>query len=156
MAPSKPKTHTVYAPGQWDTLTDEQRHELKQWLRSNGINPDDVPIHEPITIETADGQEHIHYVVYLRDETGHRYVDPDDPDQAAQEKRAMPLVDEPLGIGPEFAQATDGTLAGTWTWRCNGVRNCEGAVGMGYDSKGLAMLGYVDHSVREHGRSVAR
>lgn len=66
---------------------------VAEWLRANGIDPDDVPIEGPITIE----QGHIHYTALLRNEDGHRYQDPGTGD-AAREERTAPLTVEPEGV----------------------------------------------------------
>ena len=68
--------------------------EVAEWLRANGINPDDVPIEGPITID--DGQR-IRYAALLRNETGHRYVDPA-TGEAAREERTAPLKVRPVGL----------------------------------------------------------
>ena len=146
MAPSKPHTHVVYEPSQWDTLTDDQRDELKRWLCINGIHPDEVPIDEPITIEPvqildrlADPPWDIHYTVLLRNE---------------KEQRTIPLVDMPptWALAPEITQAPDGS----WAWRCNGAPGCEGWVGLELFSEAGARREYQRHADREHGWRTAR
>ena len=67
------------------------------WLRANDIEPTDVPIEGPITIE----QGRIHYAALLRNEDGHRYVDERTGD-AARESRTAELKVQP----PENVQVT--------------------------------------------------
>ncbi|MEU6491103.1 hypothetical protein ABZ890_12000 [Streptomyces sp. NPDC046984] len=60
------------------------------WLRANDIDPNDVPIEGPITIE----QGRIHYAALLRNEAGHRHEDRA-TGRAAREERTAPLVVKP-------------------------------------------------------------
>jgi len=66
------------------------REAVAEWLTVNDIDPNDVPIEGPITID----QGHIHYAVLLRNEDGHRYMDASTGD-AAREERTAPLTAEP-------------------------------------------------------------
>ncbi|MFE7780347.1 hypothetical protein [Streptomyces nigrescens] len=105
MAPSpepQPERIVLNDADIWPTIAGTPRQQqLCDWLddngiNDNGINDNDVTVHDPLTVETLpDGQRIIRYTVYLRNEDGHRYVDPDDPDQAAREERTVPLVVEP-------------------------------------------------------------
>ncbi|MGJ5897977.1 hypothetical protein ACSCBZ_39425 [Streptomyces niveiscabiei] len=63
---------------------------VANWLRANGIDPCDVPIHGPITID----QGRIRYAAHLRNEAGRKYVDETTGD-VAQEERTAPLKVEP-------------------------------------------------------------
>lgn len=93
----EPDTQVVYEPDDWPRLVHENRHEdLRQWLRTNGIDPGVVPVGEEITIEplTFGGDRAIHYTAYLRNAEGHFYRD-EDTDGPAQEPRLMPLVVDP-------------------------------------------------------------
>ncbi|MGW7636148.1 hypothetical protein [Streptomyces decoyicus] len=68
----------------------------RDWLNSHGIDPSEVTTEQPLTVETADdGQRIIRYTVYLCGMDGHRYADPNEPNQAAREERTTPLVTEP-------------------------------------------------------------
>lgn len=62
------------------------RAAVAGWLRANDIDPDDVPIEGPITIERG----RIHYAAMLRNQAGHRYQDPS-TGSAAREERSAPL-----------------------------------------------------------------
>ena len=64
------------------------------WLRANDIDPSDVPIDGPITIE----QGHIHYAALLRNEDGHRYVDESTGDVAWGNQTAPLKVDPPANV----------------------------------------------------------
>ncbi|MFF1685940.1 hypothetical protein [Streptomyces sp. NPDC058254] len=66
------------------------REAVADWLRANGIHPDDVPFEGPITIEHG----RIRYAALLRNEAGHRYQDPA-TGTAAREERTAPLTVEP-------------------------------------------------------------
>jgi len=72
---------------------------VAEWLRANGIDPSDVPIEGPIAIERDQlGKWSIRYAALLRNEDGHRYVDPA-TDDAAREERTTPLkVDPPTNV----------------------------------------------------------
>ncbi|MEU8682908.1 hypothetical protein [Streptomyces sp. NPDC048611] len=100
MAPSlkpQPERIVLNDAGIWPTIagTPRQQH-LCDWLAANGIDPNEVPVHSLLAVETLpDERRIIRYAVYLRNEDGHRYVDPDDPNQAAREERTTPLVVEP-------------------------------------------------------------
>ncbi|MEU7435669.1 hypothetical protein AB0B07_33250 [Streptomyces sioyaensis] len=81
----------------WPTIAGTPRQQqLCDWLTANGIDDNEVTVHDPLTVETLpDGQRIIRHTVYLRDADGHRYVDPNDPNQAAREERTAPLIVEP-------------------------------------------------------------
>lgn len=88
---------TVYDPDTWPYVaTSGRREELCAWLQANGINPSDVPVHTPITLEplTHGGGRAIRYTAYLRNADGFKYFDEDSGD-AAQEERIVPLVVDP-------------------------------------------------------------
>ena len=145
MTPSKPHAHVVYAAKQWITLPDWKRDTIKQWLTANGIDPDGVSTDQPITI-TADttGDCTIHYTVYLRDETGHRYFDPNDENEAAQEQRTTPLTNMP----PPWTldRWTQETAGGPWTFIGNEASDCDCRVGLEYQRR----------ADREHGEEATR
>lgn len=71
---------------------------VADWLYANGIDPNDVPFEGPITIERdpLEGRR-IRYAALLRNDEGHRYVDPATGD-AAREVRTAPLKVEPEGL----------------------------------------------------------
>ncbi|MGW1796937.1 hypothetical protein ACWCQN_13220 [Streptomyces sp. NPDC001984] len=76
---------------------------VADWLRANDIDPNDVPIDGPITIEplTMGGARCIRYAALLRNERGRHYEDPGTGD-VAREERIQPLKVEP----PENVQVT--------------------------------------------------
>lgn len=87
----------IYDPQTEPDLFGTVRHEeLKQWLRANGIDPADVPLHDEITIEllTFGGDRAIHHTAYLRNADGKKYLD-EATDDAAQEARIVPLTTDP-------------------------------------------------------------
>lgn len=89
-------------PDTWPTIANDQqlRTELFDWLRANGIEPNDIPIDSTVTIEPGDcgsAVRHTHFIrhtAYLRNEHGRHYLaDPDHPDKgAAREERTVPLI----------------------------------------------------------------
>lgn len=81
----------------WPTIAGTPRQQkLCDWLAANGIDYNEVPVDTPLTVETIScAQRIIRYTVYLRTADGHRYVDPNDPNQAACEERTAPLLVEP-------------------------------------------------------------
>lgn len=76
---------------------------VADWLRANDIDPNDVPIEGPITIETEASVRgwSIRYVAHLRNEQGRKYVD-ETTGEVAQEQRTAPLKVAP----PENVQVT--------------------------------------------------
>ncbi|MGC5034104.1 hypothetical protein ACPXCS_06255 [Streptomyces sp. DT190] len=90
-------TRIVYEPDFWPHVcVTGQREELCEWLRANGIAPEDVSIGEEITIEplTFGGDQVIRYTAHLRNADGHKYLD-EATGEAAQEERVVPLVADP-------------------------------------------------------------
>ncbi|MFF0597866.1 hypothetical protein [Streptomyces antibioticus] len=61
------------------------------WLLAHDINPADVPLDSEIVIEDSAFGLVIRYTAYLRNEDGHRYVDPDGSGFAASEDRTAIL-----------------------------------------------------------------
>jgi hypothetical protein len=82
----EPNDETEYGP----------REAVAEWLAANDIDPRDVPIEGPITIEpNPEGhRRRIRYAALLHDEHGRRYQDPATGD-AAREERTAPLKVEP-------------------------------------------------------------
>ncbi|MFI5973571.1 hypothetical protein [Streptomyces sp. NPDC051452] len=72
--------------GQPDGLRSVQR-----WLRLHGIDPIDVPVDSEMVIEPTAFGPVIRYTAYLRNDQGHRYVDPEAPEFAASEDRTALL-----------------------------------------------------------------
>ena len=70
--------------------------EVHQWLRHNGINPNDVPLHSEMVIEDSAYGMVIRYTAYRRNADGNLYVDPDDPEFPASEDRTAVLRAAPL------------------------------------------------------------
>lgn len=90
-------SETVYDADTWPVVACSERlPELRAWLTANGINPDDVPVHEDITIEplTLGGDRAIRFTAHLRNADGHKYLD-EATGEAAQEERIVPLVVDP-------------------------------------------------------------
>jgi hypothetical protein len=68
---------------------------VQQWCRQNGIDPKDVPVSSEMVIEDSAFGLVIRYDAYLFNEDGRRYVDPENPDQAAMTQRTAALVIAP-------------------------------------------------------------
>lgn len=64
---------------------------VQRWLRLNGIDPHDVPLHSELVIEDSAYGMVIRYQAYLTTPGGRRYVDPGDPDRAAVQARTALL-----------------------------------------------------------------
>ncbi|MEU9208504.1 hypothetical protein AB0D27_11255 [Streptomyces sp. NPDC048415] len=77
---------------------------VQRWLRLNGIEPRDVPLHSEMVIEDSAYGLVIRYEAYLT-VGGQKYVDPDNPDRAAGESRAALLAVAPPD---EWLAARDG------------------------------------------------
>jgi hypothetical protein len=106
-----PEPQLVYEPEMWPDFAGTERHEeIKSWLRANDINPDDVAVTGPVTVETTpDGARLIRYTTHLRNEDGCKYLaDPDDMDKgvAAEERTAPVQVEPPMHW--YIKEATDG------------------------------------------------
>ncbi|MFJ7990334.1 hypothetical protein [Streptomyces sp. NPDC096351] len=77
-----------------EDLSEEQRRRVCDWLKANGIDPNDVCGREPLTIEGSiyDGKKR-HQVIcfseFHRNESGHRYADPRDRTTAMVIQRAV-------------------------------------------------------------------
>lgn len=61
------------------------------WLRLHSIDPKAVPIDSDLLIEDSAYGPVIRYTAYLRNADGRCYVDPGNPDRAAQEQRTALL-----------------------------------------------------------------
>ncbi|WP_371099898.1 hypothetical protein [Streptomyces sp. PU_AKi4] len=73
----------------------DRREALCAWLRANGINPNEVPIHGNLYLEPgSDDTRNIVYEAFHLTEDGHRHVD-ERGLNAAIERRAVPLLVEP-------------------------------------------------------------
>jgi hypothetical protein len=83
-------------PDAWPYLMDTPRQpKLAAWIDSHGIDHANVCVDRDVAIVQTDAGPVIDYWVYLRDGTGHRYRDPNDPDQAAMEHRQTPCTTPP-------------------------------------------------------------
>lgn len=81
---------TIYNPETWvDFHEDPRKPAMLTWLNANGINPSDVPLDHPVTI---DGK-YIHHTAYTRHDNGDIRTTPDG--QAITEHRAVPLLQAP-------------------------------------------------------------
>jgi hypothetical protein len=79
------------------TMTDayDRREAMSRWLAANGIDPDDVPLHADVTVDTGhDGRRVILYEAFQRGSNGSILVS-DDGTSAAVEERTTPLTTEP-------------------------------------------------------------
>lgn len=65
--------------------------DVQAWLRTNGIDPNDLPVHSEMVIEDSAFGMVIRYTAYLRDDDGNKYLDPAEPDWPASQDRAAVL-----------------------------------------------------------------
>lgn len=88
-----PAEQIVSDPDTYPGIRDDaQRHgELLNWLRDNGIEPNDVPGDSTVSIAPTDNGHVINHTVFLRDDAGRHYKDSGTGD-IAQERRATPLT----------------------------------------------------------------
>lgn len=79
-------------------------HELQDWARANGLDPDDVSAGHDITVEdTPDGRV-IRCQVFVRADDGKPWaVDLARFDEPLMEERVVPLVEEPPAHWPIYA-----------------------------------------------------
>lgn len=91
---------------------DDRLEVLRAWLRANGINPSDVPIHGDLYLDPGpDGTPHIHYEAFHLDSEGRRHVN-ERGQNAAIERRTTPLlVDPPDWWEPHRKPTRDQLLA---------------------------------------------
>lgn len=76
---------------------------LRDWVRANGLNPNEIPINADMTIEdTPDGRV-IRYTAYTLSSSGAKLADPVRSGEALTEERAVPLVVEPPAGWPMYA-----------------------------------------------------
>ncbi|WP_329131538.1 hypothetical protein OG552_10465 [Streptomyces sp. NBC_01476] len=104
-SPAQTTITVVVARGQ--TINDEQRNRICDWLRANGVDPVNVPQGAPLTIEQAgDGPRAIHFWSFYTNETGQKESRVGG-DQAIQVERTRLLVaDLPPEPGPTSGKAT--------------------------------------------------
>ena len=112
MTPSpEPANPTVLlvTPEAWPYICGTPRHaKLQTWLCEHDVEPKGVSVHDPISIATdPDGAQVIEYSEFLVDADGHRYLDPDRPNEPARAVRHAPLRTPP----PEPKRADITTLA---------------------------------------------
>lgn len=87
----------LVTPAAWPYICGTPRHQaLQLWLTDHDIDPNSVSVHDPVSIVTApDGSQTIHYTAFLTNASGHRYIDPSTPNEAAREKCTAPLRTPP-------------------------------------------------------------
>lgn len=74
--------NTFHRSSRWPVMID--------WLKANGINPSDVPLATPVTVEESIRRKPvIRYWVYVRDEDGKKLVADDEP---VMEEQSTPLM----------------------------------------------------------------
>lgn len=83
---------------------EEDQEELLTWLRSNNIDPEDVPMQSSIIIETSpSGRRWIHHTVYVKERSGHNYKKLMDGSILQEDREVLMMVDLPhrwyLGSG---------------------------------------------------------
>jgi len=73
---------------------------VADWLRANGIDPMDVPVHSRISIEpgASEGDRRIRYAELLRNELGHLRHDPATGRAAAEERTTALKVEPPENV----------------------------------------------------------
>lgn len=72
--------------------TPDGMRAVHTWMRTNGIEPDDVPVSSTMVIEDSAFGVVIRYEVFRRTPNGWRFPDPDNPDRLATEARTALLV----------------------------------------------------------------
>jgi hypothetical protein len=80
---------------------EEERVALCKWLTANGIDPNAVPLHTNLSIDTVDGDLVIRYEEFVLTEDGRKQVDPEDPTSAWRRPATAPCIQPPpswLGI----------------------------------------------------------
>jgi hypothetical protein len=75
-------------------------HTVVEWLRTNGIDPADVPVDSDISIEPEPlgGDRRIRYSALLRNELGHLHHDPATGRAAVEDRSVPPVVEPPENV----------------------------------------------------------
>ncbi|MFG2677000.1 hypothetical protein [Streptomyces sp. NPDC048445] len=99
----------LVTPETWPYICGTPRDaKLQAWLREHGIEPKGVSVQDPTSIITEpDGTQLIEYTEFLVNTDGHRYLDPNRPNEAAKVVRHAPLRTPP----PEPKRSDITTLA---------------------------------------------
>lgn len=82
----------------WRSLPLTRQHEIRAWLKMNGISPVDVPADSTVSLVPGEsGAWYIQHETYRRSVDGRIIVDPDKPDEAYVRECAVPLqIDPPV------------------------------------------------------------
>lgn len=76
---------------------------LCEWVRANGLTPDDVSADDNITVEDTPDGRIIRCRVFVHADSGAKRVDPVRSGEALTEERTVPLVAEPPDGWPVYA-----------------------------------------------------
>jgi hypothetical protein len=89
-------------PPLWQLHHVEGRAEaVREWVRANGIDPNEVSVDHHVTVEYQPDGTVIRYTVFARNELGNKYVAADGA--PAVEVCMAPLVVEPPEGWPKYA-----------------------------------------------------
>lgn len=84
---------TIIQPDTWWTLDPDQRKTLREWMRENHLEADDIPTQEPVTCDETT----IYYTVVLRNAEGKPRIEEDGQGEpmVVCEERTTPLLTKP-------------------------------------------------------------
>ncbi|MFI6251484.1 hypothetical protein [Streptomyces sp. NPDC051016] len=92
----------IFNPTLWQLHQVEGRSDaITDWVRANGIEPDEVSVTHNLTIEDRPDGQVICCTAIARNENGRPYATADG--EAAMEERVVPLVVEPPEGWPVYA-----------------------------------------------------
>lgn len=86
-------TTTVIQPDTWWNLTPDQRKALREWMRENHLEANDIPAQEPVTFDETT----IYYTAIMRNDKGEPQVEKDEHGELmfVCEEIATPLLTKP-------------------------------------------------------------
>ena len=84
---------TVIQPDTWWTLDPDQRKDLRDWMRANHLEADDIPAQEPVTCDETT----IYYTAMLRNKEGKPRFEENENGEpmVVCEERTTPLLTKP-------------------------------------------------------------
>jgi hypothetical protein len=81
----------IFTPDQMYRMPDAERAQAMAWIRANGLDPEDISIDGPISLDEVDGQPVIRYHAFVRTTEGKKQHRPD-CDAVWLEERTTPLI----------------------------------------------------------------
>lgn len=93
-------------------LIRRHRSRLAEWVKANGLNPNDIPLTHPIRVEDGDDGPVIRYVAYARTEEDVQQADSIHSDEVPTVERTAPCTVPPPDLGAPAPQLGTADEAG--------------------------------------------